>query len=460
MQNVLDPKLRAHFDAHRQGHLDDLIELLRIPSISAQAEHAGDCEACAAWLARRLGGLGLEVSIERGLGRPGVLAESPQRPDRPTLLIYGHYDVQPPDPLELWESPPFEPTVRDGYLYARGASDDKGQLLAWVQALAGYRAVAGDWPVNLKLFFEGEEEVGSPTLGAFVAENARRLACDHIAISDSAMLDARTASVVYSTRGLAYAELTLTGPAQDLHSGHYGGVTVNPLNALARLLAGLHDGNGRVTLEGFYDGVPALSAEERQAWAALHFDEAQLLEETGADALGGEAGFTALERLWARPTLDVNGLWGGYTGEGPKTVIPAWAKAKISCRLVGDQDPQAVLASLRRHLERHAPPGTHVQLRQFAAEEAWRMDPASPTLQVARDAMAEGFERPCVLIGAGGTIPITRMLQRHLGVDPLMVGFGLPDDRIHGPNERFAVDHYHKGILAAASLLARLGRVP
>lgn len=453
---MLDPEIRAYLAGRRAEHLAQLETFLRFPSISAQSGHHADCEACAEWVAQRLRGLGLTATVDDSPAKPVVLARSPAQPGLPTLLVYGHYDVQPPDPMDLWESPPFEPTQREGRLYARGASDDKGQVLTWIHAAEAYARVRGAFPANLVFLIEGEEEVGSPTLEPFVRDHASDLQCDAIAISDSNFYDENTPSVSYGTRGLMYAEVTVVGPARDLHSGLYGGAVGNPLDALAAMIASLHDDRGRVAIPGFYDDVKPLSSQERRAWAELGFDERRMMQDLTVAALPGEEGFTALERMWGRPTLDCNGIWGGYTGQGPKTVLPSWAKAKLSTRLVPDQDPHAVFESLQAHLRRHAPPGVRVEVQLFSADAPWIMPYDAAILEKACAALAEAFERPCRRIRGGGTIPITRMFQEHLGVDPLMMGYGLAEDRIHSPNESFRIDFYHRGILAGAALMANL----
>ena len=453
---MLNEKVRAYLDSHRPEHLAMLKELLAMPSISAQPDHLADCVACAQWLADRFTETGLAARLDHCPGQPLVVAHSPRRPDRPTLLVYGHYDVQPPEPLDQWTSPPFEPTERGGDLVARGASDDKGPMLTWLIAARAWRQATGDWPVNLVFLIEGQEETGSPALETFIAGASDELACHRIAISDTTFHADGVPSITYGLRGLVYAQVTITGPAHDLHSGRYGGIVRNPLHVLAGLIAGLHDTSGRVTLAGFYDDVVAPSPAERAAWDRLGLDEAQLQREIGVDALAGEAGFSTLERLWARPCLDCNGLWGGYTGPGPKTVIPSWAKAKLSVRLVGHQRPQDVLAGLEAYFQSGCPAGTRADLEPLAADEPWLMSPDDPGLDLARAAMAEAFARPCALIRGGASVPVTSLFHRHLGVHPLMMGYGLPDDRIHSPNEKFRLDHFYRGAVASAALMQNL----
>ena len=453
---MIDDAIRSYLDAHRGEHLDSVVELLRFQSISAQPDHQGDCLACAQWLAEHLRGIGMTAEVITSTTKPTVLAQSEQRPDRPTLLVYGHYDVQPVDPLELWQSDPFDPVQRDGDLFARGASDDKGQVMTWIKAAEAYVRSAGELPVNLKFLIEGEEEIGSPSLEPFIQANAERLRCDSIVISDTAFFAQGVPSVITALRGLVYFEVKLTGASHDLHSGVYGGMVANPLNALSRLIAGLHDEEGRVTLKGFYDDVLEISQADRKAWDALNLDEGKLMSELGVDALAGETGFTPLQRNWARPVLDCHGLWGGYMGDGPKTVIPSWAKAKCSCRLVCNQDPQAIETAAREYFQDNCPPGTKVEITSGHAAEAWQISADAPELKLASAAMQEAFDAPCTAIRCGASVPITILFRKYLGVDPLMMGYGLPNDRVHSPNEKFTLDQYYRGILAGAGLMRGL----
>ena len=455
---MINTAIRAYLDAHRAQHLEHLKQFLRFPSISAQSDRHADCQACAEWLAEQFRLLGMEAVVDKTPNKPAVLAFSEQRPDRTTLLVYGHSDVQPPDPLELWQSPPFEPTVRDGDLFARGASDNKGNLITWLHAAEAYRAVEGDLPVNLKFFIEGEEEVGSPSLGPFVAANAERLRSDCIIVGDAGFHAEGVPSIIYGLRGLVYVEVTVTGARMDLHSGEYGGAVANPLNALAALVASLHDANGRVTLPGFYDDVLPLAPSERAAWQKLAHDDQALMADLGVDSLPGEAGFSTLERTWARPTLDCNGMWGGYTGEGPKTVIPSWAKAKISCRLVCNQRPAAIIESIRRAIQDRRRPGTKVDMKVLSEDEPWLMARDAPGGEQAMAALEEAFGRPCARVRAGGSVPVSIRFRQHLGVDPVLMGYSLPGDRVHSPNERFRIEQFHRGALAGAAVMANLAR--
>ena len=455
---MLDPAVRSHIDAHHAEYLAELKEFLRFESVSAQSSHHDDCLACAQWLADRLRAMGLTAEVDQTASKPAVLAHGEQRPDRATLLVYGHYDVQPPDPLDGWDTLPFDPTELDDDLVARGASDDKGPLLCWIKAAQAHQDVTGEMPVNLKVFVEGEEEIGSPTLGRFIQANADKLRCDHVVVSDTAFHADGVPSITYGLRGLTYVEVTLTGPNRDLHSGIYGGAVTNPLNALAGLVAGLHDDAGRVTLKGFYDDVVPLAPGERAAWDALGGDDKDMMKDLGVDGLAGEAGYTTLQRTWARPALDCNGIWGGYMDEGAKTVIPSWAKTKLSVRLVCNQRPESVCDALREYLQANRPAGTTVNMEVLSAEEPWLMSPDAPQLATARSAMEEAFEHECTLIRCGASVPATVRFQKHLGVDPLMMGFSLPDDRVHSPNEKFRIDHFWRGIIAAAALMGNLGR--
>jgi acetylornithine deacetylase/succinyl-diaminopimelate desuccinylase-like protein len=457
---MLPAPIAQYLQSHRQEHLSGLMELLRIPSIANVRDRRPDgCQQAAEWLAARLEGLGLTAQLLPTEGKPNVLAEGRVGPDRPTLLIYGHYDVQPPDPLDLWKSPPFEPTVRDGCLYARGASDNKGQLFAMLCGLEACVRSGGGLPVNVKVFLEGEEEIGSPHMEAFLAGHKEMLKADAIIVSDSAFFAPGVPTIASGLRGLVYFEITVTGPSVDLHSGSNGGAVANPINALTRLVAGMHDDAGRITIPGFYDDVASVSQEERAAWQRLPFDERQYAKELGVPVLaGGEKGVPVLERLWTRPTLDANGIFGGYTGVGSKTVIPAQAGAKISCRLVPNQDPDKVLAGVRRYLEEHAPAGCQVSMQVYTRARPVVFRPDAPGMSETRAALEEAFGRQPVMVRFGASVPITELFQRLLGIDSVMVGFGLPDDNIHSPNERLVLDQFYRGAMTAAALLQNAGR--
>jgi acetylornithine deacetylase/succinyl-diaminopimelate desuccinylase-like protein len=367
-------------------------------------------------------------------------------------LVYGHYDVQPAEPLELWDSPPFEPTVREGKIFARGSVDDKGQLYLHIKALEAHLSARGTLPVNVIVLAEGEEEVGSENLAEFIEANKKMLACDAVIISDSAMFAPGLPSILSSLRGLAYFQIDVQGPSGDLHSGMYGGAVMNPAMALARILATMHDADGRVAIPGFYDKVVDWGAKARADIAKLPFDEERFREETGAPALFGEKGFTTLERLWMRPTCEVNGLLSGYTGEGAKTVLPAKAMAKVSCRLVPDQTPEEIETLMRAHVERVAPPGVTATVTPLHGGRPWRADIGGPLFDAARRALAAAFEKEPVITGEGGSIPVVGDFQRILNAPVLLVGFGLPGENAHAPNEWMSEDNYFKGMAAMAAL--------
>ncbi len=432
---------------NRARFLDELKDLVRIPSISTDPAHQADMQKAAEWLAAQLRGLGLDnVAILPTAGHPVVYGESlAAGEDTPTALIYGHYDVQPPDPVELWESGAFDPTERGENLYGRGASDMKGQVIASLKAVESV-VHAGALPINLKFLLEGEEEIGSPSLGAFIEENKDLLACDFALNPDAGMLAPDLPTITYALRGLAYFELRVSGPDHDLHSGTFGGTVLNPANALAKLIAGMHDDQGRITLPGFYDKVRAIDNAERAELARLPMGEDFYLKQTGAPALWGEAGYTPVERAGARPTLDVNGLLSGFTGEGAKTALPAQAMAKISCRLVPDQDPEEVYQSLRQYLKEKAPPGIHWVLEQMTGSPASLSDPRSPAAQALAQAQETVWGVRPVFKREGGSVPVVAQMQKILGVDSVLCGFGLPDDNLHAPNEKQHLPTLYKGI--------------
>ena len=449
--------VRSWLDAHFEQSVARLCDFLRIPSVGTDPAHDADTRRAAEWLARELAALGLEVALEETGGHPVVFARGGAA-DGPRLLYYGHYDVQPPDPLEEWRHPPFEPVVEEGphgrRIVARGAVDNKGQLMTIVEALRAVREVAGTIPLGVSFVIEGEEESGSPHLAAFLRTRRDRLDARAAVISDTTMIAPDRPAITDRLRGLLYLELTLQGPARDLHSGLYGGVAPNPLNGLARLIASLHDRDGRIAVAGFYEGVVEPEEELRRSWRQIGFDERAFLAAAGLETAAGEEGFSVLERLWARPCLDVNGLWGGYTGEGQKTVIPARASAKLSARLVPDQDPEASFTRLEAHLHAHCPPGLQLSIRRLAAAAPVRVPRESPCLAAAERALARVFPHPPVRIGCGGTIPVVAMLREELGLDSLLLGFGLDDDGPHSPNEKFELLCFRRGIESHAALIA------
>jgi acetylornithine deacetylase/succinyl-diaminopimelate desuccinylase-like protein len=426
--------------------LNDYLDLLRFGSISTDSAHKDQVDACAAWLARKLGSIGLAAETHPTPGHPIIVARGPVKPDRPTVMIYGHYDVQPVDPLELWTSPPFNPTVADGMVTARGASDNKGQIFAHILGLQETMAESGDLPVNLIILVEGEEEIGSPNLAPFLRQHREALACDVIIISDSSMVAPGQPTFTYGLRGIAAIEVTLTGPDHDLHSGIFGGAVENPVTVLARLIAGLHDKNLKVKLQGFYDGVAPLADWERKAWKKLPLKEARLLEMAGAPALRGEKGYTPLERIWARPTAEVNGFGGGYQGEGTKTVLPSKARAKFTFRLVPGQEPQKIISIVESYFRDNVPPSVRLEMTPGHAGEAYVVDPHAGFGAAAQRALARLFPgKPPALIREGGSIPIVADFKSILGVDTLLLGFALADCNAHSPNETFPLAHLDLG---------------
>ena len=453
------PDLETYLAAHNARIRDELFDFLRIPSVSARSEHAGDVRRAAEWFATALREAGLGATLHETAGHPVIVGEwRDAGPGAPTVLVYGHYDVQPAEPLELWSSPPFEPTVRDGNVYARGSVDDKGQLFLHVKALEALLRVRGALPVNVVVLAEGEEEVGSEHLAPFVEAHRAALACDAVVISDSAMFAPGQPSILSSLRGLAYFQIDVQGPKGDLHSGSYGGAVVNPAMALARILATFHDADGRVAIPGFYDAVAPWPAHVRDGMRALPFDEGGFLHEVGAPALGGEAGHTTLERIWTRPTCEVNGLLSGYTGEGAKTVLPAKAMAKVSCRLVPGQEPAEIERLMKAHVERVAPAGVRVTVTHLHGGRPWRADLAGPLFDAAHEALTAAFGRAPVVVGEGGSIPVVGDFARVLRAPVLLIGFGLPGENAHAPDEWMSLENFEKGMRAAAMLLEVLGR--
>ncbi len=456
---MLPADVRAYLDAHREEHLQRLMDLLRFPSVANVVADPHPCDLCADWLAGYLADLGLDARILPTAGKPCVYAESPGPADSPTVLIYGHYDVQPAEPLDLWDSPAFEPVVRDGKLYARGANDDKGQLFTHLMAVDAWMHTSG-LPVGVKILLEGEEEIGSPTIEPFLVEHRDLLAADACVVSDSEFFAEGIPSITYALRGLCTCELTVTGPQRDIHSGIHGGAVANPVNALARLVASLHDEAGRVTVPGFYDDVLDLSNAEHDSWSHLPFNADAYARELGVNTLaGGERDYSPLERRWARPTLDCNGIVGGYTGPGDKTIIPSVASTKISMRLVPDQDPKKIYRALESCIRENAPAGVEAKLEFHAGARAVRMPLDSPAMQAAMEACEEGFGRAPAMIRCGASVPITELIQRTLGLDPVMLGFGLPDDNIHSPNEKFDLEQLYRGSATSAAMLGATGRL-
>jgi acetylornithine deacetylase/succinyl-diaminopimelate desuccinylase-like protein len=444
---------------NRDRYVDELKHYLAIPSISALPQHTGDVRRCAEWTADEMRRIGLEhVSLVETGGNPVAYGDWIHAPGAPTMLLYGHYDVQPVDPLNLWESPPFDATIRDGEIYARGAADDKGQVFMHFKAIEAHMKQQGRLPVNVKVIIEGEEEVGSANLDRFVEAERDRLKADVVVISDSAMFDRGVPSICYALRGLVYCQIDVRGTTSDLHSGVFGGAVVNPNMALAQMLAQMKDRGGRVKIPGFYDAVRPLEDAERKAWEELPFNERQYRKQLGAPRLFGEKGYSTLERVWARPTLEVNGLLGGFTGEGAKTVIPAVAMAKVSMRLVPDQDPDVIAKLFEDHVKKIAPKTVAVTVTRMHGGHPWITSYDNPYIQAASRAIEQGFGKPPVFCREGGSIPVVFTFQKALGLPSVLFGVGLPDENAHAPNERLDLGNFHNGIIASAILYDELAR--
>ncbi len=451
--------LEEYLGQSREQFERDLFELLRIPSVSADSANRADVRRASEWVADQFRRLKFKTEVVETAGHPIVYAESPPVPGSPIVLVYGHYDVQPPDPLTEWHTPPFEPTVRDGNVYARGATDDKGQMLTHIKSTQAWIETEGHLPLQLKFVIEGEEEVGSSHLSQFIESHRKQLACDCVVISDTSQFAAGQPAITYGLRGIAYYELRLSGPKQDLHSGTFGGAVTNPANALCSMLAALINDRGQVQIPGFYDEVESLSSRERAEFKKLPFDEAQFMKQLGVAALRGEEGFSTLERRWARPTFDVSGLSSGYQGEGAKTVLPARAVAKFSFRLVPKQDPKKISASLEKRLRELCPPGIKMELIDFHGAPGVVVPLDSPYVAAAERAIEQGFGKRPVFMREGGSIPVVATFHDLLGVDTLLLGWGLDDDNTHSPNEKFSLADFHRGIKASAYLWRELGQL-
>ena len=441
--------------------LDDLKTFLRFPSISTQPDHAPDLIACAEWLSEKLTSIGLNAAVYPTPGSPVVIASTQRDSAKRTVLIYGHYDVQPPDPLEGWTTPPFEPRIEEGRIYARGAADNKGQILAHILGVAETIRKNGSLPVNVIFLIEGEEEIGSPNLADFLREHREELACDLVAISDTAMAPGNKPALTYALRGIAALELIVRGPSCDLHSGLFGGAVANPATAVARLIAALHDTEGRVLIPGFYDAVRPLEPWEREAAADLEKatgGENAIKKLAGVVELFGEKGFTTIERIGARPTAEVNGIGGGYQGAGTKTVLPKEAFAKLTFRLVADQDPDVILAAAEEYLRAQTPPGVLLEVMAGHSGAAYQSDPNSRDGLAARKALAEAFGDEPLLLRDGGSIPILATLKEILGVDSYLLGLANPDSRIHSPDENMLIENFLGGIRMNRILLEELAR--
>ncbi|HHY86132.1 MAG TPA: dipeptidase [Verrucomicrobia bacterium] len=455
MQAVFD-----YLKANQDRFLDELCQYVRFPSVSAQPQHRADMIACAEWVVARCWDAGLTAELRATEGNPIVLARTPRPSNpgkkRPHFLIYGHYDVQPPEPFELWKSPPFEPRIEGRSLFGRGASDNKGQNLAHLKAIEAYLKTGTELPCDLTLLIEGEEEVGSSSLAGFLQKHRDELRCDAVVVSDTGMPAPDCPALTYALRGIAAFEVTLRGPARDLHSGIFGGTVDNPAMALCQLLAKMRDRNGRVAIPGFYDDVRPLSAFERKQLARLPVSEKQYRQMLGVPRLFGEKGYTPFEQRSARPTFEINGLTSGYQGEGSKTIVPAWARAKITTRLVPDQKPAKIIKLVTRHLKKLCPPTVRIEIEAGHGADPYLVSPTSPQAQAALRALKTAFGREPILMREGGSIPIVNDFKRILGVDTLLLGLALPDDNAHSPNEKFSLDCFEKGQLMAAALWKEL----
>jgi acetylornithine deacetylase/succinyl-diaminopimelate desuccinylase-like protein len=459
---MLDEVLKT-IDSRKHQSLALLKEFLAIPSVSTKPEHKADMLKAATWLADQLKFAQFNVKIEPTPGHPVVVAKNRHQPGRPTLLVYGHYDVQPPEPMELWTTPPFEPTIRTteagtDAVYARGAVDDKGQVWAHIEALTAWQAHGGP-PVNITLVIEGEEEIGSDHLAQFLRDHKDELKADLAVISDTGQFDRGLPAITYGLRGLCYAEVFITGPNHDLHSGLYGGSVPNPANILCQFVASLHDADGKVNIPGFYDDVIPLTNAERETWRKLPFTETEFAKSLGIPHGNGEKGFSALERQWARPTCDVNGLTAGYQGTGAKTVIGSNASAKISMRLVPGQSPAKVQAAFEKALRDRLPDNVKHEIKWYGASEAALVPIDSKATKLAAEALAIGFGQQPTFMRGGGSIPVVGQIKSILGLDTLLIGFGLPDDRVHSPNEKFDLDALYGGTRTAAALYAKLAGI-
>jgi acetylornithine deacetylase/succinyl-diaminopimelate desuccinylase-like protein len=440
--------------------LEELRSFLKIPSISTLPEHKGDIDRAARFVADSLGAAGLEnVEIIPTAGHPLVYGDWLHAPGKPTVLCYGHYDVQPPDPLELWTTPPFEPTIREGNLYARGSADDKGQMYMHVKAVETLRAVNGTLPVNVKFLIEGEEEVGGESIAKYVAENPEKLKADVALVSDTALYAEGVPTLCIGLRGLIYMEVAATGAMRDLHSGLYGGAAPNAVFGLIELLAKAKSAAGVIRIPGIYDDVEPPAPAEKESWEKLPFREKEFLKkEVGSTRLTGETKYSVLERIWARPTLEVHGIAGGFTAVGAKTVIPAKATAKVSIRLVPRQDPDKAIAAFRKFIEKNTPKGIRTELRVLSASPAVMVNPDHPAIQIAAKAFSDILQKPTVFIRSGGSIPIVGDFATHLKISTILMGFGLPDDGLHSPNEKYRLENYYKGIMTIAHFLDEYGR--
>ena len=451
-------KVLTQIDEDFSQSTDRLFELLRIESISTDSNYDAECEKAADWLVSELSDIGFKASKRATLGHPMVIAHS----DGPgsKIMFYGHYDVQPVDPLDLWDNPPFEPAIEETnngkVIRARGAADDKGQLMTFVEACRAWIKVNGKLPVKTSIFFEGEEESGSPSLVPFMEANTEELKSDIALICDTGLFGEETPGIVTMLRGLVKIEVEITGPSRDLHSGMYGGISINPIRVLNKILAGLHDEEGKITLSGFYDGVPELPQNISEQWDNLSFDHLNFLNEVDLTKPAGEVNRTPLEMIWSRPTCDVNGIYGGYQGEGFKTVLPSKAAAKISFRLVGDQDPKQILKSLKQYIVSCLPPDCSVKYTEETPSKATQMSTSNEAFEKARQALSDEWPKEATFVGCGGSIPIAGHFKDILNTDSMLIGFGKDDDKIHSPNEKYDLSSFHKGIRSWARILDKL----
>ena len=453
-------KIVDFINVNRDRYIDEMKRYLAIPSISALPEHKGDVRACAEWTADEMRRIGLHhVRLEETLGHPCVYGEWLGAPGAPTILFYGHYDVQPVDPVNLWTSPPFEATIRDGEIYARGSADDKGQVFMHFKAVEAHLKQHGSLPVNMKFLIEGEEEVGSANLDNFIRAHKDLLKADVVVISDSPMFDRGIPSICYGLRGLTYFQIDLRGSKSDLHSGSFGGAVANPAMVLAQMLSQMKDKSGRIKIDGFYEDVVELRQEERDEWARLPFNEKKYKQELGAPKLFGETGYTTLERTWARPTFEVNGLLSGFTGEGAKTVLPALAMAKVSMRLVPNQDPRKIGDLFEEYVKKVAPKTVELKITRMHGGKPWMTAFDNPFVQAAGRAIEQGFGQRPVFNREGGSIPVVSTFQEELGLPCVLFGIGLPDENAHAPDEKLDLGNFHNGVIASAYLYKEIGQL-
>jgi acetylornithine deacetylase/succinyl-diaminopimelate desuccinylase-like protein len=448
-----------YLDEHQEEHLGQLCDFLKIPSISTQKEFREGIRQAVDFLVAELTALGLNPEIIETEGHPLIYAQSTHKKGLPTLLFYGHYDVQPVDPVEQWDSPPFVPQIKDGWVYARGASDDKGQMYSHIKAIEAFVRTGTNLPVNIKMLLEGEEESGGKGIFSYTQANPSKLACDMVVVSDTHLYNEQTPAICTSLRGLCYMEVRVKGPAMDLHSGIYGGAVRNPANTLCRIISQLHDNKGRVLIPGFYDNVVPIDDSVRDEIYKLGHTDQELKEETGVKTVFGESGYSSLERMWFRPTCDVNGIWSGYIGQGAKTIIPAAASAKVSMRLVPDQNPEKIKAAFTAFIKERCPAGVDLEVEFFSGAKPVVLPRDSALILAGKTALEKGFGHKAVFIGDGGSIPIVGVFQGVLQVPVLLLGYGLLIDNIHSPNERFKIAHYHRGIRTTALLLDEVSRL-